>query len=291
VLTSLALGAAFLWLPRRYAPVLPVAVAAGFLLTWLPLELWTHSFPRLASSSYAQGVSPGHRSWIDRIAGRNARVGVVWAGGNELSVWENEFWNRSVDRVYDLGARIPGDMPSIPLAVDQATGVLRGAKGQTIRERYVLAPTSVDLLGKPVARDAPKNLVLYRVSPPARITTTVTGLYPEPVNPWSNASPVWTRYRCPGGTLTVVFSSDAQLFRGVTQTVRVTGTTPARSFRVPSKASSVTERFPLTPQNGVCRVSFAISPARRPSQYPALHRNDSRLLGLHFDSIAYRAPR
>jgi glycosyltransferase involved in cell wall biosynthesis len=291
VLTSLALGAAFLWLPRRYAPVLPVAVAAGFLLTWLPLQLWTHSFPRLASSSYAQGVSPGHRSWIDRTVGRNAHVGVVWAGGNELSVWMNEFWNRSVDRVYDLGKHIPGDMATIPLAVDQATGILRGAHGQTIRERYVLAPTSVDLLGKPIARDAPKNLVLYRVVPPARITTTLTGLYPEPVNPWSNASPVWTRYRCTGGTLTVVFSSDAQLFRGVTQTVRVTGTTPARTFRVPSNVSSVTKRFPLTPENGVCRVSFAISPARRPSLFPALHRSDSRLLGLHFDAIVYRAPR
>jgi glycosyltransferase involved in cell wall biosynthesis len=291
VLTSLALGAAFLWLPRRYAPVLPVAVAAGFLLTWLPLQLWTHSFPRLASSSYAQGVSPGHRSWIDRTVGRNAHVGVVWAGGNDLSVWENEFWNRSINRVYDLTTPLPGDMPSIPLAVDQATGILRGAKGQTIRERYVLAPTSVDLLGTPIARDAPKNLVLYRVSPPARITTSVAGLYPEPVNPWSNANPVWTRYRCPGGTLTVVLSSDAQLFRGVTQTVRVTGTTPARTFRVPSRASSVTKRFPLAPKNGVCRVSFAISPARRPSQYPSLHRNDSRLLGLHFDEIDYRAPR
>ena len=41
VLVSLALGAAFLWLPRRYAPWLPVLVVAGFLATWLPLELWT----------------------------------------------------------------------------------------------------------------------------------------------------------------------------------------------------------------------------------------------------------
>jgi hypothetical protein len=292
VLVSLALGAAFLWLPRRYAAALPVAVAAGFLVTWLPLELWTHSFPRLASSAYAQGVSPGHRSWIDRAVGRHARVGVVWAGGDALSVWENEFWNRSVGRVYDLTTPVPGGMPSTRLAVDRATGILRGPHGETIGERYVLAPSSVDLLGTPLARDASKELVLYGIAPPARITTTVTGLYQEPVNPWSNASPVWTRYRCSGGTLTVVLSSDAQLFRGVVQTVRVTGTTSARAFRVPSTVSSVTERFRLTPRDGICRVAFAIFPARRPSQYPQLHRpNDSRLLGLHFDSIAYRPPR
>jgi glycosyltransferase involved in cell wall biosynthesis len=291
VLVSMGLAAAFLWLPRRYAPLLPCAVAAGFLLTWLPLELWTHSFPRLASSSYSQGVSPGHRSWIDRAVGSGARVAVVWAGGNELSVWENEFWNRGVAQVYDLGTPLPGNLPSTAVAVDRATGILRSPAGGTIGERYVLAPTTVDLLGTPIARDAPKQLVLYRVTPPARITTTVTGLYPEPVSPWSNAHPVWTRYRCGGGTLTVALSSDNQLFHGVVQTVQVTGTTAARTFRVLPTSSGVTERFPLVPRNGVCRVAFSISPARRPSDYPQLHRNDSRLLGLHFDEIAYRAPR
>src|SRR5665647_177885 len=46
VLVSLVLAAAFLWLPRRYAPVLPAIVALGFLVTWLPLELWKHGFPQ-----------------------------------------------------------------------------------------------------------------------------------------------------------------------------------------------------------------------------------------------------
>ncbi len=291
VLVSIGLGAAFLWLPRRYAPALPVLVALGFLLTWLPLELWTHSFPRLASSAFAQGVGHGHRSWVDRVVGRDARVAVIWAGGNDLSVWENEFWNRSIDRVYDLTTPLGGGLPSTRVAVEQATGILRGAHGETIDERYVLAPKTVDLLGQRVAGDSAKELVLYRIAPPARITTTITGLYPEPVNPWSNAHPVWTRYQCAGGTLTVVLSSDSRLFHGVVQTVQVSGTTAPRTIRVPSTTSSRRLTFPLTPQNGVCRVAFAISPARRPSDYPALHRNDTRLLGLHFDSIAYRPPR
>jgi glycosyltransferase involved in cell wall biosynthesis len=291
VLVSVGLAAAFLWLPRRYAPVLPVVVALGFLLTWLPLELWTHSFPRLASSAYAQGVGPGHRSWIDRAVGRDAHVAAIWAGGNDLSVWENEFWNRSLERVYDLTTPLGGSMPSTRVAVDQATGILRGAQGETIDERYVLAPRTVDILGQPVARDSAKELVLYRIAPPARITTTITGLYPEPVSPWSNAHPVWTRYRCDGGTLTVVLASDSRLFHGVVQTVAISGTTPARTVRIRPTTSGRRLALPLTPKNGVCRVAFAISPARRPSDYPQLHRNDSRLLGLHFDSLSYRAPR
>jgi glycosyltransferase involved in cell wall biosynthesis len=291
VLVSIGLAAAFLWLPRRYAPVLPVVVALGFVATWLPLELWTHSFPRLASSAYAQGVGPGHKSWIDRAVGRDAHVAAIWAGGNELSVWENEFWNRSLDRVYDLTTPLAGGMPSTRVAVEQSTGILRGVvNDETIGERYVLAPKSVSILGEAVARDTSKELVLYRIAPPARITTTITGLYPEPVSPWSNAHPVWTRYQCSGGTLAVILESDSRLFHGVVQTVRISGTTPARTLRIlPTSRRRFT--LPLTPQNGVCRVDFAISPARRPSDYPQLHRNDSRLLGLHFDSIAYRAPR
>ena len=124
VLVSLALAAAFLWLPRRYAPVLPAVVALGFLATWLPLEQWTHSFPRLATSAYAQGVGVKQKSWIDRTVGRDAHVAVLWSGGNALAVWENEFWNRSVRRVYDLGTPLPGDMPSTRVAIEQSSGEL-----------------------------------------------------------------------------------------------------------------------------------------------------------------------
>ncbi len=292
VLLSLALGAAFLWLPRRYAPVLPALVALGFLFTWLPLELWTHSFPRLATSSFNQGISPGYRGWIDRAVGPNAQVGVIWAGGNDLAVWENEFWNRSVSRVYDLGTPLPGGMPSTPVHVEQTTGILRGRHGETVEQPYVLAPTGVDVLGTRIAADPNKNLVLYRVKPPARTTTTIAGLYPEPANPWSDATPVWTRYQCTGGSLTVTLFSDTTLFRGVKQsTVAVRGTTPALTFAVPTAASNgVTRRFPLTPRNGVCRVAFSISPVRRPADWEK-GSTDARPLGLHFAQIAYTPPK
>ena len=54
---------------------------------------------------------------------------VLWTGGNELSVWENEFWNQSVDRVYELHASMPGDMPAIQVTSDRSTGVLRDVHG------------------------------------------------------------------------------------------------------------------------------------------------------------------
>ncbi|HXR12534.1 MAG TPA: glycosyltransferase family 4 protein, partial [Gaiellaceae bacterium] len=262
VVLAIALAACFLWLPRRYAPMLPVLVAVGFLCTWLPVELWTHSFPRLASSAYAQGVGTAGKSWIDRAVGRDAHVGVIWAGGNDLAVWENEFWNRSVDRVYGLGARLPGDMPEIQTSVDPATGVLRG-----VNEPYVLAPTSVQLVGTRIAADPAKQLVLYRVTQPARITTRVVGLFPTTpgVEAWSGARVSWTRSDCTGGTLAVKVSSDARLFKNTPQTLAISGTTTARTLTIAPGTTDRPVTLALVAANGVCRVDFRISPTQVPA--------------------------
>jgi glycosyltransferase involved in cell wall biosynthesis len=283
VLLSLVLGAAFLWLGPRHAPLLPVVVALGFLATWLPLQLWTHSFPRLGSSALNQGIG-GQRSWIDAAVGRDAHVAVLWSGGNVLAVWENEFWNRSVDRVYDLGGPLPGDMPEIRVTADRSTGVLHDARGHTVADPYVLTHRSVELVGTPVASDPGKRLVLYRVQAPARTTTQITGLYDDPVSPWSSGHVTWRRVQCRGGALKVALRSDTTLFKGVTQTLAITGTTPARTLHLaPSRQPTLL--LPLAPVKGICRVDFRISPTRSPGA------SDPRQLGMHFDLIRYVHPK
>jgi glycosyltransferase involved in cell wall biosynthesis len=281
VLVSLALGAAFLWLGPRHAPLLPAVVALGFLVTWLPVQLWTHSFPRLGSSAYHQGIG-AQRSWIDAAVGRDAHVAVLWSGGNQLGVWDNEFWNRSVDRVYDLGGPLPGDMPEVRVTTDRSTGVLHDAQGRTVTAPYVLTNRSVELVGSPIASDPEKHLVLYRVKKPARTTTQITGLYDDPVSPWSTGHVTWLRSQCLGGALKVALRSDTTLFKGVIQTLAISGTTPAKTLHLrPTQEPQL--RIPLTPVKGICRVDFRISPTRRPV-------SDPRQLGLHFDSIVYVRP-
>ena len=283
VALSLALGASFLWLPRRYAPTLPALVAVGFLCTWLPVELWTHSFPRLASSAYAQGSGKKDKSWIDDAVGRNAHVAVVYAGGgNDLSVFENEFWNRSVDRVYGLGARLPGDMPEIQTSIDPATGDLRG-----IHARYVLAPTSVQLVGTRVAADSAKQLVLYRAAQPVRVTTHVTGIFPTTpgVEAWSGGHVSWTRTSCTGGTLAVKVSSDQKLFPKP-QALTVAGTTTGETLTIVPGTTDRSFTFRLTPVNRVCRVTFAVSPTAVPAKIEP-GSSDTRRLGLHFTPFVY----
>ena len=289
VLLSVALGAAFLWLPRRYAPVLPVLVALGFLATWLPVEQWQHSFPRLSKSAYAQGIA-ARKSWIDRAVGQNADVAVLWSGGNRYGVWQNEFWNRSIRRVYSLGSTMSGGLPATVVSIgaaDRATGILRDRKGHELLDPYVLTSSGVTLVGRRVAADPAKKLVLYRVSVPVRVTTRIEGLHTDRANPWSGNRVVWTRSECRPGTLTVIVSSDALLFRGTTQTLAIGGTTPARTLHLQPTTSHRQLTLPLTPRNGVCRVTFAISPTRRPVDYARMHSTDTRVLGLHFNTLHY----
>jgi hypothetical protein len=269
--------------------MLPVLVAAGFLATWLPVEQWTHGFPQLSKSAYAQGIGSPGRSWIDRAVGRDAHVAAIWSGGNNLALWENEFWNRSIDRVYGLGARLPGDMPETQVSVEQATGIIRG-----VTERYVLASTSLELAGRRIASDPEKQLVLYQVTPPARITTQIIGLYPTKpgVLPWSRGHVHWIRSDCRGGELSVRVSSDPSTFRDTRQTLTVGGTTPARTIRLVPTTDNRRLVFPLIPAHGVCRVDMTISPTRIPARIPRLHSSDTRPLGLHFElPFRYSPPR
>jgi hypothetical protein len=57
---------------------------------------------------YSTGIT-APRAWIDRAVGRNADVTLVYTGDNPYRGWENEFWNRSVRHVYDLGAPAPNE--------------------------------------------------------------------------------------------------------------------------------------------------------------------------------------
>jgi glycosyltransferase involved in cell wall biosynthesis len=284
LVTALGLAAAFLWLPPRFAPWLPVVVAAGFLATWLPLEAWPAGFPQQSVHFYDAGVAAG-TSWIDRAVGTNANVAVLWTGGDANRVWQNEFWNRSIRRVYAYGSELPGGMPETPVVLRHSTGALVDANDEPIDADYVLADSSVQLDGTRVAADPPHGLVLYRVQRPASISTRVNGWYGPP-DFWTGPTVHWTRGRCTGGKLELPISSDPGLFKGVIQQIAISGTTPARTvFLRPADARVLS--VPLEPRGGRCTVQLKITPSRVPAQYPQLHLTDTRLLGIRVAQFRY----
>jgi hypothetical protein len=282
VVTALALGAAFLWLSPRFAPWLPALVAAGFVATWLPLQAWPHGYPQASLHQYEAAVAAG-TSWIDRAAGTDAKVAALYSGGSQIRYWIDEFWNRSIRRVYGLDdAELSGGMPQTQVHVDRESGVLVDEKNKPIDADYVLADVSAEVAGTRVAADPPHGLVLYRVQRPARMLTRITGWYGPP-DGWTGPRVTWSRAQCAGGTLRVPISTDTGLFKGVVQRIRINGASTETLRPTETKTLAI----PLRPRDGTCSVTLEITPSRVPADFPALHISDTRLLGVHAQRFTY----
>jgi glycosyltransferase involved in cell wall biosynthesis len=276
VLVSIALAAAFLWLPRRYAPMLPALVAVGFFLTWIPLQLWIHSFPRLSAAAYSTGISEP-RSWVDKAVGRTADVTLVWTGDNPYRGWENEFWNRSVRRVYDLGPSTLLAGASEPrLSVQPSTGVFLDPSGKPVHVRYVLADPTTVIVGRKIAEDAAKQMAVYRVDGLLRTAVSISGWYPDT---WTGPHAEWTLRSCTRGELRVPVRTNPVLFAGTTQQIAVSGSTRPFVVRLPPTATR-TIVVPLRPRAGVCHIRFDITPSRKPA-------GDPRTLGVLASGFEY----
>ena len=180
--------------------------------------------------------------------------------------------------MYDLRQQSMGNLPETKVR-QRADGVLLTPDGRPVRTRYVLSDDTVPLAGRIIGRDELRGMLLRRTDGLLAIASRVSGVYPDG---WSGRRATYTRLRCNGGTLTTLVASDEKLFDRP-QTVRAEGR--AVTFR-PGDVGHLT--VPLRPRNGVCRVTFTVTP----TAVPALVNGsaDARVLGARFVEFAYRAP-
>jgi hypothetical protein len=289
LVAALAAAALFLFLPRRYALLLPVLVAAYFVATSFVVENGRHGIHLASVGSLWAGIRVEHPDWIDRAVGSNARVDYVWSGAaREYSIWESEFFNRSFRRVYSLAG--PGADPLTQHPASWDGGALDSG-GRMVRAEYVLADGTTDIDGEPIARDRRIGLTLYRVHGPVRRLSRVTGLYPN--DTWSGPRVVYRRDDCAAGSrLSVLLGSDPSLF-AKTQTVvarqggKVVGRAriaPAGQARIDVKLSPVGQPSSRT---GLCTVTFTVDRTVVPSR-AVKGSSDTRPLGAHFLRFTYR---
>jgi glycosyltransferase involved in cell wall biosynthesis/Gpi18-like mannosyltransferase len=281
------LALAFLFLPARWAYTLPALVLAWFVFTQERLEFFGHGFPKASVGALFEGITNPHRNWIDRAVGRHADVAFVWSGENRnaraFQLWENEFFNRSLRRVYYLHGPSPGGFPETRLT-QGADGTLL-AHGSPARPPYALTDVNVHLAGRAVARDKRKGIVLLRPDGALRTIYTVTGLYSS--DTWSGRQVTYTRPRCRGGVLSVPLASDGTLFpHGQTVTARSGGTTVTTAFP-PSRATTL--MVPVRPRRGRCTVTFIVVPTAIPALVGS-RNTDTRVLGAHFLSFRFTGP-
>jgi hypothetical protein len=180
----------------------------------------------------------------------------VWTGANPYRGWENEFWNRSLNRVYDLGGdTLLAGSREPRLTIQEQTGTLFDPSGKPLRASYVLADSTAQIVGQKVASDPSKQMTLYRVGGVVRTLVSVKGWYHDT---WTAPHAEWVRRNCTNGLLRVPLRTSA----GATQTVAVGGTALPRSVQV-SGTAPTTLVVQLRPRGGLCRVTFDVSPARR----------------------------
>jgi hypothetical protein len=278
-----ALALLVLLVPRGAGMALPLVVLAWFVAIFVPVFHGPHGFERSSVGAVFQGIRGVRRDWIDRAVPSGADVAAVWSGQSDLfTVWQNEFFNRSVGRVYVLRPTGSG-LAETPLRFGR-DGYARTPDGSLVGARYVLADSSIQPDGVRVARDAALGLAVWRLRGPLFQTTTVTGVYADN---WSGARVTWRRRRCRGGALGVTLNSDPNFYAPTA--VRADGGAGSVSVRV-ARLGLTTLRVPLPAAAVTCVVRFNVSPVRVPPVTPGA-TPDTRALGTHFGAFDYRPAR
>lgn len=264
----------------RAALILPAVV----LFYYVGIEVASiQSQINLASANALRGGLTVQRNWVDRRVGADAHVALVVNGGfTALPYWENNFFNRSVGKVYTLSGPFDS-LPRQELATEPS-GLVRDDAGKTVRQRYVLSNSYVIPDGRPLARDPGAGMTLYETTGPLRIGATLVGLYPDH---WSGPTVYWTRYGCNGGTLRVILVSDRTLYHRGTQTVVAQLDNKVIARRVVHSTRPATMSVPLPAGRRVCPVTFQVSPTAVPAQvFPG--NGDTRTLGIRFFGFDYQ---
>jgi hypothetical protein len=279
---SVIAGLTFLYVPRRYALVLPGLALVYFAVSQHPI-VEAHRF-RSAQHLFG-GIAMEYRDWIDRSVGRDADVAFLWTGTSDKhAIWENEIFSRTIGDIYTTGPAVPGGLAQMPVSIDRSTGYVSGPDGSRVPVSFVITDATGEIGGTVVGEDGVKRLVLYRVNGPLRQVAFVDGLYPQ--DTWSGKHVTYTRHECTGGTLEVELQSDAALFSVPnTVTARAGDRVVARTKVFPTLTKTL--RVPLKSDGATCVLRFTVENTAMPSVVTGGENLDQRELGLHFNRFTY----
>jgi hypothetical protein len=193
-------GLLFALTPRRFAaPVMVGSVAAFLVLTSYSVHGAIRDYARNLAGGTAVLDNP---TWVDDRAG-GREVGVLYGHSSDtfqeaVALWETEFWNRRLTRVYTFGIAEPVGLAETAVTVDPVSGRLRAPAADALVQRElagtrdIFTDTGTDLVGGPLAIRG--QFALYELRPPPRIASLVSGVYADG---WMSADAAYTRYASP----------------------------------------------------------------------------------------------
>jgi hypothetical protein len=284
---GLAVGAvSFVAFNRRIARVVfPAAIALFFVLS--SYSVYGTVEDMSAATHGSSGVSDP--SWIDRTLGRSGQAGFIFSAGmnaNPHLAYQTEFWNRSVRDVYAFGTDDGAIFGGPDITLDATGRLVPQAGNRPIDEPYLLADSSVGIVGEVVAKPGP--LALIRVEPPARIASSVDGVYADG---WTGPQAGLSQYEpLAGGARRIRVRVSREGWTGQDVPGRVTIT--AGSLRVASGTATLgqatatrdwtvhsgqTRTFVLPVPRAPFRIEVRVAPTFSPAQ---LGQTDTRQLGV-----------
>jgi hypothetical protein len=189
---GLVAALAFVFLPRRIATI---ALPAGLGLFLVLSSYAVYGAVRDHSRATLALTTPSEPSWIDDEIGTGAHAAYIYGSTSDLVgeaqiMWQTEFWNRSLDKVYTLGPPEPAPLAETTAALDPGTGRI-AAPGPI---PFAVVPSTLDMAGELLALRPP--LKLYRVAHPLRLAGRLEGVYRDG---WMGSDATYTRYVAGGG--------------------------------------------------------------------------------------------
>ena len=157
-------------MPRPALIALPIILLAALTASSIAASRYVADQSRQRQQTF---LGPDAR-WIDH-AGANNVAYLFQPGDDWVGVWETAFWNRSVTRVYDLGAtNVFGPMPQQQIVL-RPDGRLTRPDGKAISAPYIVSSTGVvasepvlAYVGQPVAETDPAGKPTHRLRALAR---------------------------------------------------------------------------------------------------------------------------
>jgi hypothetical protein len=193
-LAVVAAALAFVFIPRRFAAVFPLAVAGFFVLSTYAV----HGAMREYAKDLSVATHGGDRYWIDRALGPSQRVDYFYGGGANLwyeanALWQFSLWNRSLDDIYNIGVHDQAGIVEVKASIDPATGGFALLPQDVPPGDYGVAAERLGVSGRILARNG--ELALYRLEQPARVRRRIEGVYGDG---WMSHEAALTQYTTPG---------------------------------------------------------------------------------------------
>jgi hypothetical protein len=177
--------------PRRVLALGGITGLAVFLAVSTRMVVGSQRGQAIAARA-APGVHDAR--WIDDSLPQGATAGLLFTpefSADAHPLWQTEIWNRTVKRVFYLGARDFPGFPGYDISVSR-TGELVSVNGTGAPRApvdYMVTSPNIQLAGSPVK--VAGRFVLYRISRPLRLSVGTEGLYGDG---WTGPDATYTRY-------------------------------------------------------------------------------------------------